>query len=73
MTLFFFNLRKLGDTPKLIARCTIVGERQGFSSRERQFDDADAARQALEAAGVESFGWSTFSDEHTMTRGQSLK
>lgn len=53
MTLFFLNLRRRDDTPRLIASCTIVGERQGFSSRERGFEDAGAARQALEAAGVE--------------------
>jgi len=53
MTLFFLNLRRRDDTPKLIASCAIVGEPQGFSSREREFDDAGAARQALEAAGVE--------------------
>lgn len=53
MTLFFLNLRRRDEAPKLIASCSIVGERRGFSSRERGFDDAGAARQALEAAGVE--------------------
>ncbi|HEX7157430.1 MAG TPA: hypothetical protein VF214_00340 [Edaphobacter sp.] len=55
MTLVFLNLRSRDYTPKLITSCTIVGERQGFSSRERGFDDAGAARQALEAAGIERF------------------
>ena len=83
MTLVFLNLRRRDDTPRLIASCTIVGERQGFSSREREFDDAGAVRQALEAAGVERsrleyiFGrthgdWTT-SLELTPAQAQSIK
>lgn len=53
MTLFFLNLRSADNAPKVIATCTIVGERQGFSSREREFDDVGSATQVLEAVGVE--------------------